>query len=221
MDQKTQLCEGLDRLEIPWTPAHIDLLLRFRDEIRLWNPTHGLISGEGGSREAPADLIPRHFLDALAPWRVLKEQAFRTILDVGSGAGFPGIPLALFLPEAQVVLVEKQKRRCDFLKNAVALLGLGSRVRVEQRAMEHLNETFDLVTLRAFSALPQVYGDLKRLTAPGGRIAAYKGTRENGEEEMAGLQGLGVAPEAMKLIPLQVPFLEAERHLLILDPWVL
>lgn len=219
MDQKIQLCEGLDRLGIPWNQDQLNLLLRYRDELLLWNPTHGLIGGEGGSRETPSDLIPRHFLDSLAPWPILRPLSFRTILDVGSGAGFPGIPLALFFPEARVVLVEKQKRRCDFLKNVVALLGLTSRVRVEQRAMENLSETFDLVTLRAFAALPRVYGELKRLTAPGGKIAAYKGTRENGHEEMEGMKGLGVSPEGMTLIPLKVPFLEAERHLLLLDPW--
>lgn len=218
MDQKAQLCEGLDRLGISWSQDQLKLLLQYRDELLLWNPTHGLISGEGGSRETPPDLIPRHFLDSLAPWPVLRSLSFRTLVDVGSGAGFPGIPLALFFPETRVVLVEKQKRRCDFLKNVVALLGLGQRVRVEQRAMENLNETFDLVTLRAFSALPPVFGDLERLTAPGGRIAAYKGTRVNGEEEREGLKNMGIVPAKMELIPLKVPFLEAERHLLLIDP---
>jgi 16S rRNA G527 N7-methylase RsmG len=83
--------------------------------------------------------------------------------------------------------------------------------------MENLNETFDLVTLRAFSSVPQVWDDLEKLTASGGRIAAYKGMRNNAEEEMAGLKNRGVSPDRMELIPLKVPFSGAERHLLLIN----
>lgn len=218
MEKREQLCLGLDRLGISWGEEQIKGLLRYLDELLLWNPTHGLVSGEGGSREAPPDLVARHVLDSLAPLSHLQAGPHESLADIGSGAGFPGIPLALFMPETEISLVEKQGRRCNFLRNVVAVLGLKDRVRVEQGAMEKLERTFDIVTLRAFASVPAVYTDLKALTAPGGRIAAYKGIRQKAAEELQLLEKLAEPPRRAELLPLEVPFLDAERSLLLLFP---
>ena len=219
MNRRFELCNGLDRLKINWTEVQVEGILRYLDELLLWNPTHGLVGGAGGSREAPSDLVARHVLDSLAPLMVLTAGHPRTLADIGSGAGFPGIPLALFLPETQVTLVEKQERRCRFLRNAVAVLGLKERIEVEQGAMEHLKKRFDLVVLRAFGALPAVYSDLRALTSPGGRIAAYKGRRERATEEARRLEDLPDPPVEVEIFPLDVPFLKAERNLVLLNPY--
>ena len=218
MNKREELIRGLDLMEIPHSDVQINGVLKYLDELLLWNPTHGLVSGEGGSREAPPDLVARHILDSLAPLNHLLQGNSRTLGDIGSGAGFPGIPLALFMADTEVTLVEKQGRRCNFLRNAVAVLGLKDRVKVEQRAMEKLNFRFDIVSLRAFADVSAVYGDLRALTAPGGRIAAYKGQRIKAEQEIRRLEGAAEPPCRMELLPLDVPFLKAERTLLLISP---
>jgi 16S rRNA (guanine(527)-N(7))-methyltransferase RsmG len=106
----------------------------------------------------------------------------RTVLDVGSGAGFPGLPLALFLEDSRFVLLERSARKAAFLGNVVALLGLAN-VRVLEMQLSGLEERFDLVTFRAWSPLDRELPALRRVLAPGGTIAAYKGRRQRIEAE--------------------------------------
>jgi len=160
----------------------------------------------------------KHILDSLAPLNILRGLLpdKPAIADVGSGAGLPGIPLAVCMPNAEFTLIERMGRRAGFLRDAVAILGL-SNVRVEQMEMEKVSPAgcFDLVVFRAFRPLqPAILKGLWRLLAPGGIIAAYKGRRETVEEEMASLREM----LPWEIIPLEVPFLYEERHLLLIRP---
>jgi 16S rRNA (guanine527-N7)-methyltransferase len=137
----------------------------------------------------------------------------RTVLDVGSGAGFPGIPLAVFLPDCAVTLLERSSRRAAFLANVVLLMGL-RQVRVEEKQLAQLTGRFDLVTLRGFSPLARELDDLLRVVSPEGHLVAYKGRRER---ILAELRAAGLAEGEAVLFPLQVPFLEAERHLVVIN----
>lgn len=152
------------------------------------------------------------------------------LCDVGSGAGFPGIPLAMFLPHVPVTLIESSGRRVSFLKNAGALLGLTnltvreSRVedavrtgtRPEKTPADPAGAGFAVVTFRAFKPLDAgLLATLGRLTAPGGWVAAYKGRRERLQAELDSLDGL-VAE--LRIVPIAVPFLDEERHLVLLRP---
>ena len=214
MDRRVELRRGLEQLGIGGSKIQEEMILRYLDELLRWNPTHGLVGG----REMPPDLVARHILDSLAPLVYLKAGKHRSLADIGSGAGLPGIPLSLFLPNTQVTLVERQGRRCRFLENVVVALDLKGRVRVEQRAVEDMDGSFDLVTLRAFKALPTVYDDLRALTAIGGRVAAYKGRREKIDEELRRLKELPDPPSKVEILPLNIPFLKAERNLVLLTP---
>ncbi len=200
------LAEGLRRLGIDCPPERLEALERYRLELELWNRRYGFVKASG------SDLVVRHFLDSLAGLPVLARLPRRTVLDVGSGAGFPGLPLALFLEDSRVLLLERSARKAAFLANVAALLGLGN-VRVLEQDLRRLEERFELVTFRAFSPLARELPGLRRVLAPGGVIAAYKGRRERIEEE---LREAGAAAGGAEVVRLEVPFLEEERHLVLL-----
>jgi 16S rRNA (guanine527-N7)-methyltransferase len=187
-------------------PVIAAALLQYVEEIERFNPAYGLVKAANHD-----ELIVKHILDSLAPLPYLVHGSF--LADVGSGAGFPGIPLAICLPGVQVTLIERMGRRSGFLQSVLAVLGL-SNCKVEETEMEKTAPgRFDTVTFRAFHPLtPELLKQLFRLLAPGGRLAAYKGRRDKTEAELAatGLNG------GFRLIPLTVPFLDEERHLVII-----
>ena len=209
--------KGLAELSLDNT--NIPMLIRYIEEIELFNGAYGLVK-VSGRRE----LIVKHILDSLAPLPILRRLHARPqIADVGSGAGLPGIPLAICMPDAEFTLIERMGRRAGFLRNVAAALGL-SNVKVEEAEMERIPTPpfFDIAVFRAFRPLePSIFKGLSRLLTDGGVLAAYKGRRQSLEEEMAGLLNApkkGAFPPigGWEALPLEVPFLEEERHLLLL-----
>ena len=205
----------------------LPLLSRYIEEIELFNPAYGLVKVR--DRE---ELIVKHILDSLAPLGIIRgllekssSQNTKTIADVGSGAGLPGIPLAICMPNVTFTLIERMGRRAGFLRDAVAVLGL-TNVRVEEAEMEKLSPSagnrgesflFDVIVFRAFKPLDDVI--LKRLfslLAPGGIIAAYKGRRQSVEEEISRLESVHREALPWEILPLEVPFLKEERRLLLI-----
>jgi len=227
-----QICLGDKTAGLLVTPRLEEitgLLNLYVKEIERFNSAYGLVKAD--DRET---LIVKHILDSLAPLghivRLLTESetsidsetaslAGKTLADLGSGAGLPGIPLAICLDGVHVTLIERMGRRAGFLRNVCALLGL-SHCTVEETELEKFSGSFDLVTFRALSPLtPALIAKLSRLCKPGGIIAAYKGKHETAETELAGLvpQGGGTARRCTtELIPLTVPFLEEQRCLTVI-----
>ena len=197
-------------------------LARYVEEIELFNQAYGLVK-VSNRRE----LIVKHVLDSLAPLSVMRNlletsagpegnSAVRRIADAGSGAGLPGIPLAVCMPGAVFTLIERMGRRAGFLRDAVAVLALKN-VLVKEAEMEKIKlspeERFNLIVFRAFKPLePAILKGLFSLLAPEGTLAAYKGRRKSIEEEMIFLKNKA----AWEIIPLEVPFLEEERHLVLI-----
>jgi len=217
MIENNLLEEGLIKLGIFEDRAFL-LLSRYIEEIELFNPAYGLVKVQDQK-----ELIVKHILDSLAALPVLRGLSFNSLADIGSGAGLPGIPLAICLPEAEISLVERMGRRAGFLRNTVAVLGLAN-VNVAEAEMEKLSAVFDIVTFRAFKPFDaRLLKNLKRLIAPNGCIVAYKGKRLSIEEEIAAIIPPGKkAPNAnnpssfWEIIQLEVPFLEEERHLVLI-----
>jgi 16S rRNA (guanine527-N7)-methyltransferase len=197
-------------------------------EIELFNAAWDLVAAN--SRE---DLVVRHILDSLAGYIPLTqllntlrqriagaEHRKLNIVDVGSGAGLPGIPLAAALPDCQFVLLERMSKRCAFLENCIAVTGLGNVTVINTEAEQAEQETFDLVTFRAFRPLDiKMTKTLLSLCKPGGFLAAYKAKRDKIDTEMHGIATL--IPQ-FAVIPLHVPFLppEYERHLVVMEKQV-
>jgi 16S rRNA (guanine527-N7)-methyltransferase len=209
--------EGLIKLGLPQDHIHA-VLIKYIEEIELFNPAYGLVKVQDRK-----ELIVKHIFDSLAPLSIFSTLPNKTIADVGSGAGLPGIPLAVCMPNAEFTLIERMGRRAGFLRNVIAVLGL-SNIKIDEAEMEKLSgaEVFDLIVFRAFRPLnPDIFKGLKRLLAPGGFIAAYKGRRLSIEEEMkqvmCNLPARGNSGSlSWEVFPLEVPFLKEERHLLLI-----
>jgi 16S rRNA (guanine527-N7)-methyltransferase len=209
--------KDIDKLIGPRNEEFIRLLWRYIEEIELFNSAYNLV----GTND-PQELITKHILDSLAPLgiisRLINGGDAPRIADVGSGAGLPGIPLALALPKCEVTLIERMGRRAGFLWNTKAALRL-SNVTVEEGELEKSKGTFRLVTFRALKPLePKMLKALFHVCENGGVIAAYKGRREKIEQEMAPLGKLPAAACTWEAVPYDVPFLDDERHLLIIRP---
>jgi 16S rRNA (guanine527-N7)-methyltransferase len=226
MDGKILLSDGIDvlcknseeikNLIAPCREKIITLLDRYIKEIELFNSAYGLV-GTSDTNE----LIIKHILDSLAPLEIINKLIKDTnaentpqIADAGSGAGLPGIPLAITLPQCDFTLIERMGRRAGFLFNTKAVLSL-SNINVEECELEKAgNGRFNLVTFRAFKPLePKLLKTLFKVCAPGGIIVAYKGRREKIEAEIAPLKK---NCENWKILPYTTPFLEEERHILVI-----
>ncbi|MBI9102009.1 MAG: 16S rRNA (guanine(527)-N(7))-methyltransferase RsmG [Spirochaetales bacterium] len=201
--EEAALKKGLISLGLDSEGDIFNKLNLYARELLLWNKTHGLV----GLGDDPVELVDKHILDSLAALPFIGTP--ETLADIGSGAGLPGIPLAICLPETRVFLVEKMGRRCDFLRNAVIVTGIADRVEVVQKTLEKSDGTFEVVTLRAFAPLPRVIDSLLDITADGGRILAYKGRVETFKEELN--PAWNSSWENLK-----VPGLDAERNLVII-----
>lgn len=169
-----------------------------------WNKVYNLTAVRN-----PRDMLTQHVLDSLA---VLPFVAGRRILDVGSGAGLPGIPLALAAPEKEITLLDSNQKKTTFLQQAQIELRLPN-VSVVCGRVEHYapTEKYDTVVSRAFSDLVEFVRLTEHLCAAGGEWLAMKGVYP--EDELARLPAPFVV---RKVVPLTVPGLEAARHLVIL-----
>jgi len=213
------LCEDdreIERLIKNRVEEIISLLERYIKEIELFNSAYGLVAASGTK-----EIVIRHILDSLAPLgkiSLLLSEKYKTntpqIADAGSGAGLPGIPLAIALPECNFTLIERMGRRAGFLYNTSAILGLPN-ITVEEGGLEKTESgLFSLVTFRAFKPLePKLLKTLFSVCANGGIIAAYKGRLEKIKQEISPLEKICGKWEA---IPYSVPFLDEERHLLVI-----
>jgi len=132
----------------------------------------------------PATVVDAHVADALVALELVPVRQARRIADLGSGAGFPGLVLAAALPSAQVVLVEANRRKCDFLERAAWEMELANTMVVASRAesWEEGAGNRDLVTARAVAPLAVLVEYAAPLLAPGGALVAWKGRRDAGEE---------------------------------------
>ena len=213
-DPAALLSEGLEQLGIlPTEPAQARLE-KYIAEIERWNPRFGLVKYDGRQ-----ELIVKHVLDSLSAWAALREAASGSgsVLDVGSGAGFPGIPLAIVLPDASFTLLERMARRAAFLETCTILLGF-TRVKVTTCDLAEMTGEFDVVTCRAVAPLGRLLEDIGRSTVRWGTIAAYKGKQERVQEEFEEVQRLRPGIFNLELRPLRTPFLDEERCLAVLTP---
>lgn len=179
--------------------AHIELVAK-------WNRVHNLTA----VREA-GQMVVLHVLDSLSLLPHLG--VARSILDVGTGAGFPGIPLAIARPDLEVTLLDSSRKKCTFLEQAKAELGLANVVvaceRVETWAPPRL---YDAVVSRAFAELSDFVTQARHLVTPGGRLLAMKGVYPF--EEIARVPA---THRVQQVVELSVPSLDAKRHLVLLE----
>jgi len=199
---EAQLAIGLRRISLP-----VDLaqpLLAYRDLLVRWNRVYNL-----SAVRDPAEMIPRHLLDSLVvrPWLPAG-----TLLDVGTGPGLPGIPLALADPDRSVTVLDSSSKKTRFLQQVCLELGLSNVQVVHDRLENHVPQTrYGGVICRAFSNATAFWRGVVHLLQPGSPALAMKGRQQ--PAELAGLKDDGVSCHWQTL---DVPGLDAERHLLIM-----
>ncbi len=164
------------------------------------------------SRERALD---DHIADSLVALDLPEVRAARTVADIGSGAGLPGLPLAIALPEAQFFLIESATRKCSFITRAAAAVGTVNVTVVDARVEQasDLRGRCDVVTARALAPLPVVAEYAAPLLRVGGTLLVWRGQREHDAEveaqKAAASLGLKVGP----IVPVR-PFIQAQsRHL--------
>jgi 16S rRNA (guanine527-N7)-methyltransferase len=200
----------------------LDRLERYIAEIELFNGVYKLV----GTRDRE-ELIVKHILDSLSGTGVisryadscrgtLSRDAGVRIADAGSGAGLPGIPLAIALPGHHFTLIERMGRRAGFLSNTLAVLGL-SNIDVEEKEVEKTAPNrYNIVTFRAYTPLGKdSLKSLFRLLLPNGVLIAYKGKKNTVEQELSPLSAQLTAA-GWELLPISVPFLDEERHIAVI-----
>ncbi len=246
-----KLHAGLIELGIPGGEAaqYGEKLLAYVKELQLFNSAYDLTAAK-----TEDDIIVRHVLDSLSARSELfklKERTLKSrgatdtnappdvnpanktndaaggpfvIADIGSGGGLPGIPLAITMPDTNFVLAERMSKRCAFLENCAAILGLKN-VRVQNIEAERIEpNSFDIAVFRAFRPLDnKMLKVLLRTLKDGGVLAAYKAKRSKIEEEAANALSVlncgaaAAGARRIEIVPLHVPFLEdRERHLLVI-----
>lgn len=201
----------------------VEKMEKYINELILFNSAYNLVNTSDYQ-----EIVIRHILDSLAAVPVIKELAQKlnkqtiSIGDIGSGGGLPGIPLAAALPEFNFSLVERMDKRCAFLENEKAILGLINLTVIKSEAEKIPPETFDITTFRAFRPLDKkITNALISLTKTGGYLAAYKAKLTSITTEMESIRNIIPNYEVKKI---SVPFLtesteekERERNIVVVQ----
>ena len=200
------LATGARDIGIALDSSGAEALLELVDELELGNAKFNLTA----IRDRPG-MLRKHVLDSLTLQRYLRGGR---VADIGTGAGFPGLPLAIVNPQRRFTLVEATGKKARFVEQTVLRLAVDN-VQVEHARAENYRpfELFDTVVARALSSLADFAAYAGHLCAPGGRLLAMKGKRP--DEEISAL------PKSFRVLAvhrLKVPGLDDERHLVELSP---
>src|ERR1700734_450825 len=204
--EREMLVSGARELGIELDPIGAETLLNLVDELELGNAQFNLTA----IRDRPG-MLRKHVLDSLSLQPYLRGLR---IADIGTGAGFPGLPLAIVNPQRRFTLVEATGKKARFVEQTASALGCGNVQVVHSRAENYRPfELFDTVVARALSSLADFAAYAGHLCAPEGRLLAMKGKRP--DEEISAL------PKSFRVLAvhrLKVPGLDDERHIVELSP---
>ncbi|MEE9613855.1 MAG: 16S rRNA (guanine(527)-N(7))-methyltransferase RsmG [Thermodesulfobacteriota bacterium] len=206
---KDTLAKGAGELGVELGERSVEMFITYLEELKKWNKKINLTS-----LSSDHDIVTRHFLDSLTPLRFLGDT--KTLLDIGSGGGFPGIPLKIASPGLDVTLVEATEKKVHFLRHIIRLLDLGGirvmNVRAEDgRVAWKFRRSFDCVTSRAFTDLRQFLGAAWSYVSPGGIILAMKGPKDRKlAGELESMQG-----RKFDLHEVDVPFADRKTTIVV------
>jgi 16S rRNA (guanine527-N7)-methyltransferase len=202
------LAAGIAALGLDIDDAAQAKLLAYVALLDKWNRTHNLTA----IRE-PERMVTHHLLDALAALPHLPQRPSLRLIDVGSGGGLPGVPLAIARSDWNVTLLDSNRKKAAFLRQVAAELGLAKVAIVAMRVEDYLPEVaFDVAISRAFAELPPFLAAARHLVRAGGWLVAMKGGYPQAE-----LSQLPAGLRVAALPALAVPGLDAERHLVIVE----
>lgn len=213
------IIDGAAALGAELRPEHPRLFARHAAELLKWNAVTNLTA-----ITQPESIARNHFLDALAPAPFIAPGS--DLLDVGSGGGFPGVPLHMVIEGLRTTLIDAVRKKVSFLRYLIRELGLGGiearHLRLEQlsRHPAQGRRSYDVITSRAFSAAAPFVCAVWPLVRPGGRVIVFKGQLSAGEmDALEELRAAGVLGSRIRLecVAYSVPGLKKERTLLIVS----
>ena len=211
------LRNGLTKMQIAVDDKKITLLLDYLNAFVKWNKAYNL-----SAIRDPLAMVEKHLLDSLVlvPYveKSIKNSSEHTtlkrIIDVGTGGGLPGIPLAIFFPEIDIVLLDSNGKKTRFLFQVKTQLALKNVIIENTRVKSYYPSIlFDIVVSRAFASLHDMVINTKHLLQPEGRLWAMKGVYP--ENELRDCEKHAIVDA---FYPLAIPNIDGERHLLILKP---
>lgn len=206
MTAAEQLANGIRQMGLEISEQAQQQLLQYLALLQKWNKVYNLTAVRN-----PQEMVTLHLLDSLS---VLPYAKGPRLLDVGSGAGLPGIVLAICKPELQVTTIDTVQKKAIFMRQVKGEMGLENLSVVHARVEAHQpQQPYDQVISRAFSEIALLMDLTRHLIAKGGEWLAMKGLVPAQE-----LATLDIKPKA--IVPLQVAGLEAQRHLVIFDSMV-
>jgi 16S rRNA (guanine527-N7)-methyltransferase len=209
--------DALDLIGLSLTPRQISAFERYEEELREWNSRFNLTAIRD-----PEGIRSKHFLDSLTCALAWRDNPPASLIDVGTGAGFPGIPLKVFQPSLQLALVESVGKKAEFCRHISARLGLEKVEVIQYRAeevgqMSRYRERYDWAVARAVAGLPILVEYLLPLVRVGGAVLAQKGETGPAEAQSAERAIRLLGGRLRQLVKVTLPGVADERYLVIMD----
>lgn len=204
-------------LGIRLTKDQVDALRVYEHELLEWNARFNLTAIDD-----PQKVRIKHFLDSLTCLCVLRETPFESLIDVGTGAGFPGLPIKIVYPHIRLTLVESVGKKAAFCRHMVETLGLDNVEVIQERAeaLGHIQmhrEQYDWAVARAVAILPVLAEYLLPLVRMGGGMLAMKGELAPAEAHAAEHAARVLGGHLRRLVPIHLPGVAEERYLVVMD----
>ena len=196
------IVDGVKAFDLDLDRRHTELFAAHARELLHWNNTINLTTITD-----PFEVAVKHFVDSLAPAKRISPGA--SLLDIGSGSGFPGIPLKVIMPSLAVTLIDASRKRVNFLKHVIRTLKLGGIEAVHIRAEDLADDPayrkrFDTITSRALTDLKSFIHQARPLLAVNGRMIALKGKMDQAEAE-------AVRSSILAVETYMLPFTDSKR----------
>jgi 16S rRNA (guanine527-N7)-methyltransferase len=216
-DMKTLIEETQNLVGLSLTPYQISQLKRYRQELEIWNERYSLTAIHD-----PEKVRVKHFLDSFSCYLAMENTPAETLIDVGSGPGFPGIPLKVLLPELKVTLVDSVRKKTDFCQHIIDVLNLEGidvkRERAERLANDpRYREKYDWAVARAVAHLSELSEYLIPFVRLGGRMLAMKGESGPAEAHEASEAIKLLGGELSRVRHLTLPGVAENRYLVVVE----
>jgi len=203
-DERELFIRGLEMLRVSYTEEQLEAFSLFLVELKKWNKAYNLTGLKND-----ADIVIKHFLDSLLFLKVLPKDV-RTVADIGSGAGFPGIPMKIMQPKLDMALVEPSQKKTQFLAHIQRKLRL-DRLKIINRRIEDVHgEQFDAAVTRALFNIQGFIHTVERMLTENGVLILSKGPKV--DEELRGIVGRSIRKHDIVL-----PFQNSMRHLIVIS----
>ncbi len=214
----TNLAEFYQNLgKEPISPEMLNQFIHYRNQLLEWNNQFNLTA-----IRTPEEIETKHFMDSLSLLPTLQKYQVKSLIDIGTGAGFPGIPLKIVDPSLKLVLVESVEKKANFCRHIIQTLNLKDAGVVVERAEtigqdKAYREQFDCTAARAVAALPVLLEYLLPLVHVGGIVIAQKSAAVEDEIKQAKNACAILGGGTMQVEPIIIPGLDAERALVIIE----